>query len=130
MKVVYFERETKSFIHIHAGEYASCFYVPDENIVLYREQHGTFGGKDYSLTDRAEILEEARAIAGNRTPKGEGVTFFGIREFDYDNSRLRALIQDARLKAELEPKVKSGIEDLLKERFFTKALNSSSSKPN
>jgi len=115
MRVVYFKRNVKSAIHIHAGSYASLFYVPDENVVLYQEQHGTFGGQNYSLTDKAEILEEAKAIAENRTPSVEGVSFSGIKKFEYEGFKLLELIQNIKLKTEIESKVKSGIEDLLKQ---------------
>lgn len=114
MKVIYFERGARSPIHIHEGSYASCFYVPDENIVLYREQHGRFGGKDYLLTNRKEILEKARAIDENRTLNVDGVTFSNIKKFEYESSKLLELIKYAKLKAKLQTKVKAGIEDLLK----------------
>lgn len=114
MKVVYFERKARSPIHIHAGRYANAFYVPDEDVLLFSEQHGTFGGRDFSLTTNERPLDEARAIARGEIPSLDGVTYSNIRKFDYDESRLRDLIQDARLKAELEPRVKSGIEKLLK----------------
>jgi len=115
MKVVYFNRNARSPIHIHAGSYANCFYIPNENLVLCKEQYGSFGGQDYFLTDRTKMLEEARAIAEGRTPSVEGVSFSDIKEFEYDSSRLRELIQNTRLKTELQTKVKSGIEDLLKQ---------------
>ncbi|MCK4614483.1 MAG: hypothetical protein KAU14_06745 [Thermoplasmata archaeon] len=115
MKVVYFKRCAKSPIHIHAASYASCFYLPDEKIVIFREQHGTFGGKDYSLTEREEILEEARIITEGKTPDVEGVSFSHVKEFEYETSKLLKLIRNAELKAELETKVKAGIEELLKQ---------------
>ncbi len=115
MKVVYFKRNAPSGFHIHAGSYADCFYIPNENLVLYKEQHGSFGGQSYSLTDRAEILGQARAIAEGKIPNVKGVTFSDTKEFEYDNSKLQELMQNARLKTELETKVKSGIEELLKQ---------------
>lgn len=115
MRVVYFKRNVRSPVHIHAGSYASCFYVPDEKVVLYREQHGTFGGKDYSLTDRVEILEEARNIAESKTPNVRNVTFSDIKEFEYESSKLRELIRNIRSKSELQTRVEAGIEDLLKQ---------------
>ena len=115
MKVIYFKRKAKSPIHIHAGSYASIFYIPDEEIILFKEQLGTFGKNEYSLTDKAEILEEAKVIAEGRIPDVQAVSFSDIKEFEYESSRLRELIQNARLKTDLETKVKSGIEDLLKQ---------------
>ena len=115
MKVIYFERNVRSPIHIHAGFYASCLYVPGGNIVLYKEQHGTFGGKDYSLTNKIEILKEAKFIAWGRIPHVEGVTFSNIKKFEYESSKLLELIKYARLKAKLQTKVEGGIEDILKQ---------------
>jgi len=115
MKVVYFKRNARSPVHIHASSHASCFYVPDEKIVLYIEQHGTFGGRYYSLTDKAEILEEARNITEGNTPNVKNVTFSDIKEFEYESSKLRELMQNIRSKSELQTKVEAGIEDLLKQ---------------
>ena len=115
MKVIYYNRKARSPFHIHAGSYASFFYVPDENIILYKEQLGTFGRNEYSLTDRAKILKEAKVIAEGRIPDVQAVSFFDIKEFEYESFKLRELIQNARLKTELETKVKFGIEDLLKQ---------------
>lgn len=115
MKVVHYHRYAKSGFHVHAYSSAEMFYVPDEDLILIREQHGSFGSRTYSLTARAEILEEAKSIAEGSIPNVEGVTFSEIQVFEYERSRLQELIQDMRLKAELETKVESGIEDLLKQ---------------
>lgn len=102
-------------IHIHAGSYADCFYIPDENVVLYRQRIGTFGGKDYSLTDKREILDEARAIEKNEPLGKANIAFSNVKEFEYDDSKIKELISNAESKSELEKKVQSGIEDLLGE---------------
>lgn len=115
MEVIYFERNARSPMHIHAGSYASCFYVPSGNIVLYKEQHGTFGGRDYSLTNKKEILKEAKFIASGKTPNVKGVIFSNIKKFEYESSKLLKLIRYARLKARLQTNVERGIEDLVKQ---------------
>ena len=115
MKVVHYHRHAKSGFHIHAFSSAEMFYVPDEDLMLIREQHGSFGSRTYSLTTRAEILAEAKLIAEGRIPNVEGVTFSEIQAFEYERYRLQELIQNLRLKAELETQVESGIEDLLKQ---------------
>jgi len=46
-----------------------------------------------------------------------GVRYSSSHFFEYNDSRLRELIQDARLKRELEEKVESGIKELSKESF-------------
>jgi len=116
MKVIYFKKNARSPFHIHAGSYYDCFYISDENIVLYKEQQGSFGSENYSFSNRAEILiEEAKIIAEGKTPSLGGVSFSDIKEFEYDSLKLRDLIQNTKLKVELEIKVKSGIEDILKQ---------------
>lgn len=116
MKVIYFKKNAKSPLHVHAGSYAICFYIPDENIVLYREQQGSFGSENYSFSSGAEILiQEAKIIAEGKTPSIAGVIFSDIKELEYDSFKLRDLIQNTKLKVELEIKVKSGIEEILKQ---------------
>ena len=114
MRVIYFRRDERWF-HIHAGSYAACLYVPEENVILYKEQLGTFGGIYYSLTNNPKLLEEAKSIAEGRIPKKERVTFSDIKEFEYDSSKIWELIKKARIKKRLETEVKCGIEELLKQ---------------
>ena len=45
MKVVHYHRHAKSGFHIHAFSSAEMFYVPDEDLILIREQHGSFGSR-------------------------------------------------------------------------------------
>ena len=115
MRAIYFERHAQSPIHIHAGSYTQGVYVPDERVVLFKEQHGTFGGNTVSLTDRQEFLDEMRPLLEGKTPNVNGVTYSGIKELEYDGTRLKELIQNARLEIELKDKVESGIDALLDE---------------
>jgi hypothetical protein len=112
MKTVYYKRYAGSDFHVHAFSSAECFYIPNENVVLGIEQLGSFGRINYYLTDRAEILEEAKVIEQGKIPLIENITFFNIKKFEVDNSKIRELIIEARLKKELEEKVKLGIESL------------------
>ncbi len=114
MEIVYYKRNALSETNMHAGSYARCFFVPAENVLLYREQNGSFGGENYSITYEKEILQEANKIANGIIPDVTGVTFSDIKKFEYEKSRLQKLIKDARLKAELQTKVEAGIEALLK----------------
>lgn len=112
MKVIYYHRHAKSGFHIHAYSSADIFYIPDESIILFREQLGSFGGLDYSFTDRPELLEEANSVRqGSRI---EGIEISNVREFEYDGAKIKQLVREAKLKAELEAKVRSGIEELVK----------------
>ena len=115
MRVIYFERNARSPFHIHAGSHTKGVYVPDENVILYKEQHGTFGGHTSSFTDRQELLDEMRPLLEGTTPNVEGVTYSGIKEFEYDGAKLKELIQNAKLERELRDKVGTGIDALLEE---------------
>jgi hypothetical protein len=62
MKVLYYHRYAKSGFHIHAYSSTDIFYFADETLILFREQLGSFGGEDYSFTERQERLDEAKSI--------------------------------------------------------------------
>ena len=113
MRVVYYHRYAKSGFHIHAYSSADIFYFPDENSILFREQLGSFGGKDYSLTERQELLDEARSVMQGSGIGLEEAEISNLKEFEYDTEKIKRLIQDARSKSKLEKRVRSGIEELL-----------------
>ncbi len=80
VKVVCFKRKEIRGGFVHDQYNADCFYVPDEDVILYYGMYGFFDqyerGEaglettigDYSLIDRPEYLEEARAIIEHRVP--------------------------------------------------------------
>jgi len=111
MKAIYFEREARSPVHIHAGSCMAGLYVPDEKVILFKEQYGTFGGHTSSFTDRPEFLNEVQMLLKRRL-NIPGVTYSKIKEIEYDEGKLKKLIQDARLEKDLRDKVESGIEAL------------------
>lgn len=113
VRVYYYHRNARSGFHIHAYSSADIFYIPDENLILFAERHGTFGGCDYSFTKRRELLDEAKSVI--RCSKIEGIEISNVKEFEYDSQKIKQLIQDAKLKSKLETKVRSGIEKLLKQ---------------
>jgi hypothetical protein len=113
MKVVYYRRYAKSGFHIHAYSSEDIFYFPDENLILFREQLGSFGGKDYSFTERQELLDEAKSVMQGSGTGIEGVEISNVNEFEYDEEKIKQLIQDAKSKSEFETRVRSGIEELL-----------------
>jgi hypothetical protein len=115
MRAIYFERNARSPIHIHAGSHIKGVYIPYENVILYREQHGTFGGSTYSLTDRQELLNEMQPLLNGVTPNVKGVTYSEIKEFEYNGTKVKELIQNARLERELKGKVESGLDALLEQ---------------
>lgn len=112
MKVIYYHRQARSGFHIHAYSSADIFYIPEENLILFREQLGSFGGRDYSITDKRELLDEANSVMqGSRV---EGIEISHMKEFQYADAKIKQLVREAKLKSELETKVRSGIEELLK----------------
>ena len=115
MRVIYFQRSAPSSFHIHAGSYIKGVYIPDENVILYKEQHGTFGGNTSSFTDGQEILDEIQPLLSGASPNVEGVTYSRVKEFEYDGTILKELIQNARLERELRDKFESGLATLLEE---------------
>lgn len=115
MRAIYFERAEESPIHIHAGSYIRGVYIPDERVVLLREQHGTFGGHTTSYADNKEFLDEIQPLSEGGFPNREGVTYSRIKEFEYDETKLKELIQNAKLERELKNKVESGIDAFLEE---------------
>lgn len=62
MRVLHYKRVVSSGWHIHAFSSAICCYVPDRNVVLYREQLGSFGGEVISITADDHMLREARIM--------------------------------------------------------------------
>ncbi|MCD6215743.1 MAG: hypothetical protein J7J92_01555 [Candidatus Aenigmarchaeota archaeon] len=113
MRVIHYVRTFES-IHIHATPCIDCFYIPDEDILLYKGED-TFGGIRYSLINDPVILGEARKIANGEIPQVKNVEFSDIIELDYNSNKLRELVENAQLRNKLDKKVKSGIEDILKE---------------
>lgn len=120
MKAVYFEERVRNIvIGGEANTRTSYFYVPDEDIFLYRGRQGDLEIQSFGLIRNERHLDELRALIRGKTPntpdKFNKITYSKRKEFEYDANALRALIQDAKSKAELETKVRTGIEDLLKQ---------------
>lgn len=111
MKVIYYHRLKKSGFHIHAFSSTDIFYIPEEEIILYREKQGSFGNQSYSLSKREELLDEARRLMNG--DKIEEVEVSNLKEFECEDEKIKQLIEDARLKFELEKRVRLGIEELL-----------------
>lgn len=112
VKVVYYKRAAASQVHIHAGEYAQCFYVPSEQTMLYMVQHGTFGGDDVLHTTEKHMLAEAEEIMVGRLPQVDGVTFSDMKELEFDQYTITSLLDDARAKKALDERVRTGFEKL------------------
>ncbi len=115
MKVVYFERKgmsKKLFIY-------SCiegFYVPSENVILlFRDQIENINRRCISVVDKSPILKEIRSVLERKIIKINGITYSKFKEFEYDDSEIKELIQNARLEEEMKEKVESRIETILKE---------------
>jgi hypothetical protein len=72
MKVLYYERYAGSPFHVHAGSSAKVFYIPERDIIIYSETHGSFGSEKISYTKKGEILKEAKAVMDNNLSIFEG----------------------------------------------------------
>jgi len=116
MRVGYFKKQTSSGFHVSADFVSNCFYVPDEQVVIYQNRDMfraySFLGKQGDL-----LLEQAKALAEGRVlptePQGRGtVVFSEISWFDYDTDKIRGLIKTASGISELEAKLSP-----LKEEF-------------
>lgn len=113
MDVIYYHRIARSDFHIHAYSAADMLYVPDEDTVIVKEQLGTFGGKQYTLTESKEILNEAKSIRKGKIPDKNAITFSNIKRFDYDGNTIKKLIKDIKLKKKLEENVKNRVDHIL-----------------
>tara|TARA_Y100000310_G_C19947751_1_gene475470 strand:+ start:137 stop:499 length:363 start_codon:yes stop_codon:yes gene_type:complete len=99
MKVIHYVKYPTGGTALAAGA-LHCYYVPDLGVVLTEEnQLGTRPGAQRvrrSLRADGPLLEEAERIAKGETPSGNGMSFSGIQEVDYDETRLDKLINDVR----------------------------------
>lgn len=112
MKVLYFHRFAQSGFHIHSFSSAEGFYLPEKNLVLFKEGHGTFGGSTCSLTQKPEFLEELQGVLEGKSPEDSAIKYSKIKEFDYDDAKLLSLVESTQAKDALEEKVESGIGEL------------------
>lgn len=111
MKVLYYQRFAESSFHLHASSWADLLYVPDEGVILYRQKVGTFGDYSYSLTENAELLQEAKGIVEGKVPKEMDAS--QCKFLECQPSQIKELVRAARQKQELEEQVSKGIERLI-----------------
>jgi len=110
MKVVLYKRYADSGVHIHAFSSADCAFVPDKGAVLYREQHGSFGGKTFSVTREQRMLDEAKLIVAGKPVDGVEITdirTLDLKEFDI----VDAIAMSDRRNA-LESQITSKLDDI------------------
>src|SRR3989344_3364529 len=117
MKVIHYKRSAESNLHMHAGSYADMSYIPEKNIVIFNEQHGTFGGFTLSISEDNSILEEAKAVSQGNIQVQRNLEIYSVKEMDYDETKLTELIENARLRKDLDGKVASAYHDLFDEAF-------------
>jgi hypothetical protein len=114
MKLVFFSRPSEGY-HIHAGQYASCIYLPEEKIILISEQKGSFGVIYTMKEDQASIDEAEKILNGSLTRQelGTRIQGFTIEVDDPETMKVMTdLIADVRMKDELTKKVKSTMDQL------------------
>ena len=112
VKIISYKRAASSSFHIHAGEYAHCFYAPSEQTIILFVQHESFGGNSVSLTTEQRMLDEVTEIMAGRPPQVEGVAFSEVKEIEMDQYALTSLLDDARAKDVLDERVRTGLKQL------------------
>ena len=115
MRVIYYKRYSELSTHLFPGSYVEGFYLPDEIVVLLKKQHGTFSGYTISFTDNKEVLDELHSLLNESIPDVNRVTYSNIKGLEYDGTRIKELIHNARLESDLRDKVESGFNALLEE---------------
>lgn len=110
MKVILYKRHAGSGFHIHAFSAADCLFVPDKGAVFYREQHGSFGGKTYSITREQRMLDEAKLIVAGKPV--EGVEITNVRTLDLKGYVIEDLIDQCDRTTGLEGQIKSKLDDI------------------
>lgn len=119
MKLIYYHRENLRTKREFA--YLEVFYIPNENAILFFRREAlpaSYSRCKYSFldnTDGGEHLEEAKSIESGKVPKKDKIYFSNIKTFECEDSKIIELIKNAKLREELNAKVKSGIEGLLKQ---------------
>ncbi len=110
MKVILYKRHAASGYHIHAFSSADCLFVPDKGAVLYREQHGSFGGKSYSVTFEQHMLDEAKLVASGKPVEGREIT--NVRTLDLRDFDIEDLIDQCKRVSSLEDQIRSKMDDI------------------
>ena len=88
------------------------FYIPSNDVILYRVQHGMQENQCYGITEAKEALDEIRtALKGSVGICQPAIR--NIKVFDFNGVALKKLIGQARAKALLESEIRLGIEGLL-----------------
>lgn len=121
MKLIYYHRE-----NLGSGEgfvYSEVFYIPNENAILFFRREALRGGfsrSDYSFSDNndGEYLQEAKSIESGKVPKKSHIYFSDIKTVECKDSKIIELIKSVKLREELNAKVESGIEGLMKQVGF------------
>ena len=113
MEAWYLKRMQRG-LHVTENVTTDCLYIPESNLVLYKEQKGVYGGTEYSLVEREDVLEEIRnKISGVANSERTRVSYSDVRKVDLDPSKVNIAISDVRRSQELQESVKEGIECLL-----------------
>jgi len=110
MKVISYKRAVKAPHYRNISSYANIFYIPDLNVVLFKEQKGGFEICEYGLSNE-NMLKEAKAVEEDSTIKG--IEICDIKTFDYNKEKLKELVNKAKQKFVLKKDVTEGIEELL-----------------
>jgi len=108
MKVVHYTKEKDNLITPSFSYTDECFYVPEQQIVLFKHSAVIWYPPEYNVSNSPELLEEAKQVTKGKPQKKIYLKFSGINEFDYDDSKLKSIIEGK------EDERKKGIEELIK----------------
>lgn len=115
MEVVYYKRVEKG---ANGNTFVEDrFYIPDENVVLYKQQQGSFNGQDYFYTDEQKSLSEGLLVRENIPIEGAEIENRQI--FDINAEELKQLIKDIKAKPELETRITKGMAELYQQVNIT-----------
>ncbi len=117
MKVVYFNMHASNKgddPRFPSPVSVSYLFLPELNVVLYRENRTDTQDSPYSIREEGPMLDAAKLISEGEVPDwGSSVKFSDNKEFDYSSLALLALVNLARQKAGIDSQLSAGIEKIL-----------------
>ena len=118
MEIIYYVRQSEG-IQINDSSYSECFFIPSENIMFARENYN--GVTMCNIVRRDFILKEAASIEKGEDPYKDKrdrnsilPTFLDVRRLRCDDEKIKEILKDIKDRDNLQEKVQSEIEELLR----------------
>ena len=120
MKVYWYSENLDDGLEVGDDTECECYYIPDENIILYKKEH-RFRGVTYTYTDGSGALDFAKRLVNGEAERYKQGALPGMKkremiteptEFDMDISEIQAMIERIRAKVPLDEKVENDFENL------------------